>query len=245
MSVVGGRLSPIFVQCRLAVGAPPPFLPAGVTGGVGSPVGEVYGSSTARLAGRSRAAVAPWMAYLFFDGWHLHHTGDWAHTRPPRKRPAQVAGVRWATPLSLRGKLVTQARLRVPHRRIGEARRPGPAGPDQVQVLIANATSLEANWSTIRSESWSCLMVQESRVHPASWLRTEVRRCGWKYISGEICSDGRDLVAIILKHGGVTEITGFRSERTCTAVWFPGGSVCIRLYCVYGEIGRASCRERV
>ena len=77
-------------------------------------------------------------------------------------------------------------------------------------------------------------MVQESRVHAHSWLRTEVRRCGWKYISGEICSDERDLVAIIIKSGGVTELQGYRSARTCAAVWFPGCSACVRLYCVYG-----------
>ena len=125
--------------------------------------------------------------------------------------------------------MVTQARLRNPHRPIGEARRPGPTGPEQVRVLVANATSLEASWPAIRLECWDCLMVQESRVPTLSWLRTEVRRNGWRYLAGEVGSDGRDLVAIIIKSGGVTELPGFRSSRTCAAVWFPGGTTCVRL----------------
>ena len=38
----------------------------------------------------------------------------------------------------------------------------------------------------------------------------------------------------MVKTGAVTELPTLRSERTCAALWFPGGSTCIRLYCIYG-----------
>ena len=76
--------------------------------------------------------------------------------------------------------------------------------------------------------------MQESRLPALSWLRTELRQKGWRYLSGTVGADGLDLVAIIIKSGAVSEQPALRSERTCAALWFPGGSTCIRLYCIYG-----------
>ena len=132
---------------------------------------------------------------------HLPHRA-WASGPPPCRALSHEAGIRWAVPRLDGALLPAQARLRPPHLRIGEARRPGPSGPIQARILVANATSLEASWPAIRLERWDCLLVQESRLPALSWLRTEVRKNGWRYLSGTIGGDGRDLVAIIIKTGG-------------------------------------------
>ena len=98
--------------------------------------------------------------------------------------------------------MTAQVKLRPPHRRIGEARRPGPDCTTRARILVANATSLEASWPAIRLEPWDCLIVQECRLPALSWLRTEMCQKGWRYLSGTVGAEGRDLVAIIIKTGG-------------------------------------------
>ena len=83
-------------------------------------------------------------------------------------------------------------RLRPPHRRIGEARCPGPSGSANSRILVANATSLEASWPAIRLDPWDCLLVQESRLPALSWLRTELRQKGWRYLCLLYTSDAAD-----------------------------------------------------
>ena len=74
------------------------------------------------------------------------------------------------------------------------------------RILVANATSLESSWPAIRLEPWDCMLVQESRLPALSWLRTELRQRGWRYVPGTVGADGRDLVAIIIKTGAVSEL---------------------------------------
>ena len=112
---------------------------------------------------------------------------------------APEPGICWGVPRPACALLPAQVRLRPPHRRIGEARRPGPAGASRARILVANATTLEASWPAIRLEPWDCLLVQESRMPALSWLRTELRQKGWRYLSGATGADGRDLVSIMIK----------------------------------------------
>ena len=104
-------------------------------------LGRVFGSMRLGMAPdpnlRASADVLPPSGGVWA---HLPY-GTWASGQLRRRKPTLDAGILWAVPRHDGALLLARALLRPPHRRIGEARLPGPAGPVHSRIMVANATS--------------------------------------------------------------------------------------------------------
>ena len=107
--------------------------------------------------------------------------------------------------------------------RFGEARHPGP---DDFVVLSCNVTSLEAHWAQLIDARWDCLLIQEARVTPQSWVWKDCHRRGWAAHQGALGTNGQCLVAAVTKSGAVKALAPLGAappERSMRFLWHAGG----------------------
>ena len=107
--------------------------------------------------------------------------------------------------------------------RFGEATNPGPP---QVTILSCNVTSLEAHWADLVDPPWDCLLVQEARISPESWVWKDCQRRGWAGHPGPAGPNGQSLVAAVTKAGAIhmrAPLAAGPPERSMQFLWHAGG----------------------
>ena len=174
--------------------------------------------------------------------------------RNPRGKPYKILAVRPLTEAdlpALREKSAPLARLasiRDSHHRVARLM---ASGLTNAQIALSTGHSLAAMARYRRDPAMDELVAHYRALLTEDWLEAEdhfttlamsnmlkaERMLGDKLDKADEEDDlptFRDLVAITIKNGAISELPSLRSDRTCAALWFPGGSTCVRLYCIYG-----------
>ena len=93
-------------------------------------------------------------------------------------------------------------------------------------MLSCNVSSLEAHWADIVDTPWDCLLVQEARITPDSWVWKDCQRRGWAGHPGPLGPNGQSLVAAVTKSGSIHmrgPLAAGPPERSMNFLWHAGG----------------------